>query len=260
LLNNSVLARIFGFPALLIHGDLLVLDRWRWLKKHLPKTRNGESLVDIGCGTGAFTIGAALRGYKSVGLSWDARNQTVARERAKICKVEVEFPIRDVRALGLFDELKNRFDMAICFENIEHILDDRKLVRDIAACLKPGGQLLLTTPNYYYQAVAADGLGPFSRVEDGGHVRRGYTAAMLKELCVLEGLVVDEISYCSGFFSQKATAILYVVRPTILAWALVLPLRILPILFDGLIAKMTVWPPYSICMVAYKPRFSDYEK
>jgi SAM-dependent methyltransferase len=162
--------------------------------------------------------------------------------------------------LGQFDELRNRFDVAICFENIEHILDDRKLVHDIAGCLKPGGQLLLTTPSYYYRAVAADGLGPFSRVEDGGHVRRGYTAAMLKELCAVEGLVVDEIGYCSGFFSQKVTAILYVVRPFILGWILVLPLRILPILFDAAISKIAGWPPYSICMVAYKPRFpSDAE-
>jgi 2-polyprenyl-3-methyl-5-hydroxy-6-metoxy-1,4-benzoquinol methylase len=72
-MDKSLLVRIFGFRATVIHGDLLVLDRWLWLKKRLPFTRNGEKLIDVGCGSGAFTIGAALRGYQAIGLSWDVR-------------------------------------------------------------------------------------------------------------------------------------------------------------------------------------------
>ena len=43
-------------------------------------SRNQEALIDIGCGSGAFSIGAALRGYNSLGLSWDERNQQVAEK------------------------------------------------------------------------------------------------------------------------------------------------------------------------------------
>jgi 2-polyprenyl-3-methyl-5-hydroxy-6-metoxy-1,4-benzoquinol methylase len=74
-MDKSTLGRWFGFPATLVHGDTLVLDRWFWLTRYLPVTRNGESLLDVGCGTGAFTIGAARRGYRAIGLSWDERNQ-----------------------------------------------------------------------------------------------------------------------------------------------------------------------------------------
>ena len=73
-MKNSILVRMFGFPATLIHGDTLVLDRWLWLKKYLPKTNNNERLIDIGCGSGSFVTGAALRGYESLGLSWDEIN------------------------------------------------------------------------------------------------------------------------------------------------------------------------------------------
>ena len=83
--EESLLVKMFGFPATLIHGDTAVLDRWLWLRKHLPETCNGEKLVDIGCGTGAFSIGAALRGYEVLGLSWSARNQEVAGYRARLC-------------------------------------------------------------------------------------------------------------------------------------------------------------------------------
>jgi SAM-dependent methyltransferase len=118
-MDKSFLVRLLGFPATLIHGDPLQLGRWLWLRRRLPRTKNGEKLIDVGCGSGAFTIGSALRGYESVGLSWDHRNQQVASERAEFCR--------------------------LCLENIEHILDDRKLMRDIHACLRPGGFLLLTS-------------------------------------------------------------------------------------------------------------------
>ena len=70
LMDRSMLVRWVGFPATPVHGDTLVLDRCLWFRRHLPVTRNGERLLDVGCGTGAFTMGAARRGYKATGLSW----------------------------------------------------------------------------------------------------------------------------------------------------------------------------------------------
>lgn len=67
-MDKSLLVRLLGFPATLILGDTSVLDRWIWFKRKLPITRNGEWLIDIACRTGAFTIGAARRGYNSIGL------------------------------------------------------------------------------------------------------------------------------------------------------------------------------------------------
>jgi 2-polyprenyl-3-methyl-5-hydroxy-6-metoxy-1,4-benzoquinol methylase len=255
-MDKSFLVRLFGFPATLIHGDLLVLDRWRYLRKRLPVTLNGEKLIDVGCGTGAFTIGAARRGYQAVGLSWDERNQKVAQERAKLCGVPgTQFPIHDVRNLDQRYEFARKFNVAICCENIEHVLDDRHLMESMARCLRPGGILLLTTPNFFYRAISSSDNGPFSRTEDGGHVRRGYTKAMLCELCADAGLVVEEITHCSGFFSQRITALWRVLGGGVLGWVMTLPLRILPIIFDQLIAKTTGWPDFSICIMAYKPRF-----
>ena len=131
-MDKSLLVRLVGFPATLIHGDTLVLDRWRWLKRRLPPTRNGERLIDVGCGTGAFSIGAAKRGYTALGLSWDERNQRVAAERAALCGVRTAtFEVLDVRQLDARRDLVGQYDVAICCENIEHVLDDRKLLREI---------------------------------------------------------------------------------------------------------------------------------
>ncbi len=257
-MDKSFLTKIMGFPATVIHGDTLVLDRWQWLKKRIPVTRNREKLLDIGCGTGAFTIGASLRGFETLGLSWDERNQRVAEERARICKAQsAKFEVLDVRDLDRRDDLIAEFDVAVCFENIEHVIDDRKLVRDIASCLKPGGRLLLTAPYLLYQPITGHDCGPFSKTEDGWHVRRGYTKAMLEELCRESGLVPENISFCSGILSQKITKILRVlsrIHP-LFGWVIILPLRILPPVFDKLATSLTQWPYFSICLEAYKPRY-----
>jgi 2-polyprenyl-3-methyl-5-hydroxy-6-metoxy-1,4-benzoquinol methylase len=255
--EESLLVKMFGFPATLIHGDTAVLDRWLWLRKHLPETCNGEKLVDIGCGTGAFSIGAALRGYEVLGLSWSARNQEVAAYRAGLCNARsAAFDVLDVRRLDTRQDLIGNYDVAICCETIEHIIDDQKLMVDIAGCLKPGGRLLLTTPYFHYRPITSGDKGPFETVENGGHVRRGYSKAALAELCRLANLMVEEISFCTGFVSQKC---IYVQRTAsrlhpLVGWAVVAPLRIVPPLLDRVLARVGSLPYYCICLEAYKPR------
>ena len=261
-LDRSSLVRVFGFPATLIHFDTLVLDRWFWVKKRLPRTRNGERIIDIGSGAGAFTIGAARRGYTALGLSWDAETLGVAAERARLCDARnTVFELFDIRRLGERKDLSESFEVAVCLETVEHILDDRKLLSDIGRVLVPGGFLLLTTPNHYYRAITLGDDGPFLHEETGWHVRRGYTPSMLLELCEASGFMIPEISYCSGFFSQKITWLIRNLSNLhwLLAWFVVLPLRIVPPLLDPVVRKISGWADYSICIVAQKPRFRKPE-
>ncbi|MGH9615815.1 MAG: class I SAM-dependent methyltransferase [Acidobacteriaceae bacterium] len=253
---KSGLVRVLGFPATLIHGDTLVLDRWLWLRKRLPVVQLGSrSLLDVGCGTGAFTIGAARRGYRSLGLSWDKRNQSVAQQRAGICKTpNARFDVLDVRRLDERADLMGQFDVAICCECIEHILDDNKLMKDIAGCLKPGGTVLLTTPNYRFRPMAFDNEN-FATVENGAHVRRGYTPEDLVRLCDASGFEVVEIDYCSGVLSQKITSMQRVIAnltSELLSWPIVLPFRWIPPMFDNAVTRAAKWPNYSITLTARK--------
>jgi SAM-dependent methyltransferase len=256
-MDNSFLVRIIGYPATLVHGDPLVLDRWLWLKQRLPKTANREYLLDVGCGSGAFTIGAAKRGYESLGLSWDLRNQTVATLRANLCQAPLAtFEVLDVRHLDTRKDLVGKYDVAVSCENIEHILNDFKLIKDIVRCLKPGGHLLLTAPNYFFSPITSGDSGPFPEVEDGSHMRRGYSKGMLQELCHEAGLICEEITFCSGFLSQKITFLLRIlsgVHP-LMGWVLTFPLRLFPPFLDRVLTNILGWPYMSICLVAYKPR------
>jgi SAM-dependent methyltransferase len=265
---SDLLVKLLGWRAGVFHGNSTVYDRWRFLSSKLPRTRGtGWKVLDVGCGTGAFSMGMASRGYEVVGMSWDERNQEVAYRRAKYSGVSnVTFPIGDARKLDRFQEYVGVFDVVVCLEVAEHIIDDQKLFKDMYACLKPGGQLILSTPNFYYRSFDVD-IGPFSQTEDGWHVRRGYTEPMLRELCKKVGFEVEEIGYISFFFCQVVTQFqtwlsrrwLGKALGPYFEWLFTLVTRPVPIVLDPIVGKFLSrklnWPGYCISLVAYKRRF-----
>lgn len=256
---SDLLVRLFGWKATLFHGDPLVYDRWRWIRRRLRFTRNEDRLLDVGCGSGAFTIGTAKRGYNSLGLSWDERNQTIAEKRARIGGADkAKFEICDVRQLADRQHLIGQFDVVLCCENIEHIIDDFKLMDAMANCLKPGGRLLLTSPYLRRLPQSSMDFGPFPDFEDGRHVRRGYNRSMLAEMCQHAGLAVEEFSFISGPVSQLGAWLLWkfgYIHPVV-GWLVILPLRPLAILLDPLLTRLFGFTAYCIGVEAYKARTS----
>jgi len=73
------------------------------------------------------------------------------------------------------------------------------------------------------------------------------------------GLVIDEVSYCSGLMSQKLTWLhrRLGILPLHLGWFVTLPLRPLAILIDRPVTAMMRWPHSSICVEAYKRRWLE---
>lgn len=79
--------------------------------------------------------------------------------------INVEFRKQLLPSLAGIAE--NTFDFAVTFQVIEHIQDDKTFISEIHRVLKPGGMLLLTTPNR-----------PMSITRNPWHIRE-YTAAEL---------------------------------------------------------------------------------
>jgi SAM-dependent methyltransferase len=252
---KSALVSAVGWPIPLLHGDTGVLDRWLWLRDRLPRS-SGAKLLDVGCGSGAFTIGAALRGYDALGLSWDERNNGVAIARAAMCKAgTARFEAWDVRRLAERADFAETFDVVMMVEVIEHVLDDARLLRSAAGCLKPGGRLLLTTPNIDFKAIIPSNDGPFSTTEDGGHVRKGYGEDELRRLAAEASLDVDGVSFCMGVLSQKITSLFHAfsrIHP-LLGSAMITPLRVVPPIMDAAVTRAIGYPEFSICLEARKP-------
>src|SRR3989344_7486468 len=159
---ENALVKLIGYYATILHGDVAVFDRYRWLKKHL--LAGPLRTLDAGCGSGAFTMYAAKRGNEAIGISFDERNNEIAEERAKLLGINgVRFVTGDLRKLDELSCKLGLFDQIICFETIEHVLGDEKLVKDLSNLLKPGGTVLLTAPyKHYYRHLLGDDKTPLS--------------------------------------------------------------------------------------------------
>jgi SAM-dependent methyltransferase len=120
-------------------------------------------IVDIGCGDGlATSVAAQLSpGHRFVGLDWskDAIRQASARGLS-IVRAGVDGSSLPISAQAA--------DVVIMSELIEHLVDTDSALDQAWRVLKPGGSLLLSTPNlaaWYNRALLAFGVQPvFSEV------------------------------------------------------------------------------------------------
>jgi SAM-dependent methyltransferase len=248
-LMSDALVRLFGWKASFFHGDPSVYDRWRWLARHL--TQGPVRTFDAGCGNGAFSIFAAKMGNNVLGLSFNAENDAKARRRAALVGAfNASFRPGDLRELDRFGDELGTFDQIICLETIEHILDDAKLVRDLSRRLKPGGRILLTTPYKHYHPLLGDFVSP---VEDGNHVRWGYTHEEIAKLFADEGIETVERDYISGWVTQKLMNLMRRLDRVDhrLSLLLTFPLRILAVL-DRPLTGLLSYPALSIGVVGVK--------
>jgi 2-polyprenyl-3-methyl-5-hydroxy-6-metoxy-1,4-benzoquinol methylase len=248
----DILLRVFGWRFLLITGDPCVLDRWLWLRRHLR--RGPLRTFDAGCGNGGFSIFAARIGNEVVAASFQSSEQESAQKRAELLGVKgIDFRIIDLRELERHLTALGLFDQIICLETIEHVSDDDRLVKTLAAMLKPGGQILLSTPYDRHHPLYTEEREP-SPVEDGSHVRYGYSQQRLRELAANADMDVQSESFISGVVSQKLTDLMRRLSAKIglfPAWALLLPLRSLVVL-DSPLSRVLRYPHLSVALCAVK--------
>jgi 2-polyprenyl-3-methyl-5-hydroxy-6-metoxy-1,4-benzoquinol methylase len=246
---DHLLVRAIGWPATVLHGDPCVFDRWRWVMQHLAS--GPVRTLDAGCGSGAFTMYAARLGNEAIGLSFDARNNRVARERAAMLGLSrVRFIDADLRELNDLSAGWKPFHQILCLETIEHIREDENLIANLAALLRPGGRLFLTTPFVHARPLLGDRL---SAIEDGGHVRAGYDHSELRRLLESSGLGVIEENFLSGLVSQQLTNLMRLcnrVHPRV-GWTVTFPLRVLQIL-DRSLTDLVRYPYLNVAVIAEK--------
>jgi SAM-dependent methyltransferase len=198
---------------------------------------------------------AARCGNRVLAASFSAEEQEKARERAASLGIEgIDFRLLDLRELEPRRPELGTFGQIICLETIEHLSDDEGLIRSLAGMLEPGGQLLLSTPFAAHRPLYGEPPDP-DPVEDGSHVRFGYSQERLAGLLQLAGLQVAEQAFVSGFISQKVTNLLWRLTARVglpLAWMVVLPLRALALL-DPLVTSLLRYPHLCVAARAVKP-------
>lgn len=246
---QNTLVKLLGWRGTVFRGDTLVFDRWKWLTQKIA--RGPVRTLDAGCGSGCFSFYAASQGNHVIGLDMEGPKLASAKIRGKALEFpHLEFRAQDLRELDRLVPQLGTFDQILSFEVIEHVMNDEKLVKDMASLLKPGGRLILTTPYKNHNPLIGDKL---SDHEDGGHVRWGYTFEELDALFRPHGLRLVEQDYITGYFSRTVTNVMRVASRVnrYMAWGVTFPLRALQSI-DEPFTKMVNYPFCGIGVVAEK--------
>jgi 2-polyprenyl-6-hydroxyphenyl methylase/3-demethylubiquinone-9 3-methyltransferase len=111
----------------------------------------GLRVADVGCGGGLLAEPLARLGADVVGIDAAATNIEVARLHAKRSQVAVDYRCMTAEDLVGAGET---FDLVLAMEVVEHVVDPAPFLTSVAALVRPGGLVVVSTINRTMKAFA----------------------------------------------------------------------------------------------------------
>ncbi len=93
----------------------------------------GGRVLEVGSGCGALALRLRDAGVDVVPTDLDPPHEWIAR-------LDLDEP-------EWTDATRGPFDLVVCVETLEHVENPRQVLRSIRALLRPGGRLVVSTPN-----------------------------------------------------------------------------------------------------------------
>jgi len=164
----------------------------KYLAKHV--LLKGDSILDYGAATGELVakliqFGFAAEGYE---FSDDARDYCRQNRNIELFQSPADIP-------------KLRYRVITLIEVIEHLREPGSTMRDLAGCLKAGGQVFITTPNRN---------GWRARVEGG----RWGEACKKFHLYLFDETSIRNLLRESGFSNIRRIRFTPITRPGLAYW------------------------------------------
>ncbi len=175
-------------------GTLL---RWHSLKNILMHEIKGSStILDIGGYDGyiSYRLKKIFPNLIITVVDTDEIGLELAKNRGLniICASALELPIKD-----------KEYDIVFCFDLIEHIKEDLKLLRELSRVLNDDGKIILTTP--MKDGVSFPMLNKKKNEiinKNWGHVRKGYSLDQIEELFKLSHFIIDKEDRYFNYFTR----------------------------------------------------------
>ncbi|MBW2981189.1 class I SAM-dependent methyltransferase [Candidatus Woesearchaeota archaeon] len=112
-------------------------------KKLIPK---GKSVLEIGSGTGLYTIDFIKNGRHAAGLDYSKKMVEISKKNAKKAKVKCKFIHADAEKQI---NMKEKFDFALLIGNWEYFNNPTKVLTNISKVLKKEGKIIISTLNIF---------------------------------------------------------------------------------------------------------------
>jgi ubiquinone/menaquinone biosynthesis C-methylase UbiE len=128
-----------------------------------------DTLLDVACGTGDFTVFAAPSVKKAVGIDISERMIDLSWEKAeKSGRKNCTFKLGDVERLPFPDY---SFSLVACKSAFHHMPDYRKVFTELVRCCEPGGRIALCDIAAYKDPAINAFFERFEKLVDASHAK-----------------------------------------------------------------------------------------
>lgn len=104
----------------------------------------GKEIAEVGCGHGLISILLSMNTKYLTG--YDVDKESIRYAQSLIQKLGL-YNISFEQYNGSFDSIDKTYDVVISMDVIEHVYDPKYFLRNVFKILRPGGMLILGTPN-----------------------------------------------------------------------------------------------------------------
>ncbi|MDD3170291.1 MAG: class I SAM-dependent methyltransferase [Candidatus Paceibacterota bacterium] len=121
-------------------------------KKILSKLKTGKRLLDLGCGSGRFSIGAAQMGFNVTGIDITSQAIEAAKQKARELRItNVSFLCEDMTNLSFEGDV---FDYIFCprfsINAVATFSKRKKAIEEMLRVTKDGGTIFIESFNKFY--------------------------------------------------------------------------------------------------------------
>lgn len=99
---------------------------------------DGKSVLDVGCGRGDLVQSLQAAGWRAKGIDPDPSAVEAARALGR------DVALGDAESIAALAET---FDAVVMYHVLEHLYDPLRALQDVRSRLKPGGRVVVVTPN-----------------------------------------------------------------------------------------------------------------
>jgi len=188
-----------------LYKELFEVENKHWWHDHkrklihqmINKFAEKGKVLDIGAGTGKILSELKIKDWEIEGIDGEKEAVKWSQKRGiKIQQADIE------KKLGFN---KNSFELILVLDVIEHLNNDRQVLKEINRVLKPRGIAIITVPAYQWLFNYWDKML--------GHKRR-YSRKSLKNIINLDMFKIEHLGYSSMFIFPVAIAVRLVKKLT----------------------------------------------
>jgi len=156
-----------------------------------------DTVVDVGCGDGAFIDFCSRQGAEVFFIDRDAARLATTEAKIKANQARSYRAIQsDCDPIPLEDSIG---DLVICTEVLEHVADPRKFLDELIRVAKPGARLLITVPDSRSEKFVG-ATAPPQYFEEPNHIRI-FSAEDFSALVRDAGLEIESHQFMGCFWS-----------------------------------------------------------